>query len=60
MGNDAEAYLQLLRIAYVLGEDLVDAIKTHAEQHLSAADFAALKSKFDEDAERAKKNAGLS
>ena len=57
--TDVEKYIQLLTVASTLGLDVLDLIKTHAQANLTPAQYAELQGRFDEDAERARKNAGL-
>lgn len=57
--NDVEKYIQLLTVASTLGLDVLDLIKNHAQAHLTPQEYAELQGRFDEDAARAKRNAGL-
>jgi hypothetical protein len=60
MANDPiDGYIAVLQLAYVIGDDLVNLIKDHARKTLTPEEYAALDAKWDEDIERAKRNAGL-
>ena len=59
MYGHAQEYIQLLRIALALGIDLVEIIRSHAKDHLSVDDYAALEAAWQWDVEESAKNAGL-
>ena len=57
--NDLNGYLQLLPIALGIGQSLVDLITHHAQQTLSAADYAALEQRWNADVIRSAADAGI-
>lgn len=59
MNDQLQAYVTILQLAYVLGQDLVDLIKDHASKTLTPEEYVALEAAFNQDAVRAKHNAGL-
>lgn len=54
-----QAWMAVVSAAMLVGSDLVDAVKNHARQTLSDADYATLESAWQDDVARTAANAGI-
>lgn len=55
-----QAYLQLLTTAKFIGEELYDGVLHLTKQRLSPEEMAAVQARWDDNAARSARNAGLS